>query len=554
MARDRNDLASCAVCINGEYLEDLVQGYATLRVKGREALTKLLEYNDYRTDGGLFDYSKFPVRDISVEYFLGADTPEAFRESCNQLMNLLNQDEADIQFNDEFDKFYVGGLSVDTEEPIMTDARFVHGTYTIRCFSPFKYTTAVMTAIPTYDGNTASFAINYRGSYPARPVLQAEFAGALEGGSSSEDGDCGYVAFMDEDRNIIQLGNPDAVDLDQASKAETLINRTFESDVAPFTLSGGAAINQSITDTYWNNGSGQTLKYIRKASSSADSTLSYTNADGLQNFSLSLVQRLATQATDRGSFYVYLKDANDSTVCGFLVNKGANGTTGTVSYIVNGTTRKTENIDLSLNNTHYGYATRTAVYKQVGTKYYYNKKTKKWSTKQAKKKKDRGKTKIVYKSVFSNYSYSQANLNTSMSKQKTTFTFKLGKLSQQTFEDASLENAVIKTIVIGFTGNLHTNAIYSCVYKRLQGKVFAETPNIFTAGDVVTADCNDGSVYIRRAGTEEGQYAPEYGALGNDWEPFVLSSGMNNIQCVWSSWVDEDYKPTVKIIYNEVFI
>lgn len=552
MARERTDLTSCAVCINGEFLEDLVEGYNTLRVKGRDALTKLLNYNDYRTDGGIFDYSKFPVRDITVEYILGASSPEGLREISNQLTNLLNQDEADVQFNDEFDKFFVGGISIN--EPTMEHPLFVEGSYTIKCFSPFKYSTAVKTAYPVYDNNTATFTINYNGTYPARPVLQAEFAGALSGGTSSEDGDCGYIAFMDEDDNIIQLGNPEAVDLDQASKAESLINQTFATTASPFTLSGGAAINQTIADTYFNKGAGQTLKYIRKGSSAADSTLTYTNTNGMQNFSTSFVQRLATNNADRGTFYCYMKDANGNTVCGFLINKSAAGTSGTISYIVNGTTRKTENIDLSYYNTHFGYASRTAVYKQVGTKYYYNKKTKKWSTTQAKKKADRGKTKIVYTSVFSNYTYTQANLNTTFSKQKTTFTFKVGNLSQKTFEDASLENAVIKTMVIGFTGNLHTNAIYSVVLKRLQGKVFADTPNIFTAGDVVTADCNDGSVYIRREGTEEGIYAPEYGALGNDWEPFVLSTGTNYIQCVWSDWVDVDYKPTVKIIYNEVFI
>ena len=68
---------------------------------------------------------------------------------------------------------------------------------------------------------------------------------------------------MDEDKNIIQLGNPEAIGLDSSSKADTLINHTFETNTTPFTGSG-MAVNQSITDTYWNKGEGQTLKYTKQ--------------------------------------------------------------------------------------------------------------------------------------------------------------------------------------------------------------------------------------------------------------------------------------------------
>ena len=68
---------------------------------------------------------------------------------------------------------------------------------------------------------------------------------------------------MDEDKNIIQLGNPEAVDLDASSKADTLINHTFETNTTPFTASG-IVTNQSISDAYWNKGEGQTLKYTKQ--------------------------------------------------------------------------------------------------------------------------------------------------------------------------------------------------------------------------------------------------------------------------------------------------
>ena len=144
MVRNRNDLTSCAVCINGQYIEDLIEGYSTLRVSGRDALTKLLASNEYRSDGAIFDYGKFPIRDIVVEYIVDASSPEALREKNNQLVNLLNQDEADVQFNDEFDKFFIGSISIN--QPTTSFPLFIQGSYTIKCFNPFKYSLNGLTA------------------------------------------------------------------------------------------------------------------------------------------------------------------------------------------------------------------------------------------------------------------------------------------------------------------------------------------------------------------------------------------------------------------------
>ncbi len=66
-----------------DYIEDLIEGYSTLRVSGRDALTKLLVSNEYRTDGAIFDYGKFPIRDIVVNYIVDASSPEVLREKNN---------------------------------------------------------------------------------------------------------------------------------------------------------------------------------------------------------------------------------------------------------------------------------------------------------------------------------------------------------------------------------------------------------------------------------------------------------------------------------------
>jgi hypothetical protein len=86
------------------------------------------------------------------------------------------------------------------------------------------------------------------------------------------------------------------------------------------------------------------------------------------------------------------------------------------------------------------------------------------------------------------------------------------------------------------------------------GVPFAEIPNVFTAGDIVEADCNSANVFLYRKGSMTGHLEPQYGALGNDWEDFEIKVGQNAIRTVWSDWVNTNYKPVIKIIFNEVYI
>lgn len=59
------------------------------------------------------------------------------------------------------------------------------------------------------------------------------------------------------------------------------------------------------------------------------------------------------------------------------------------------------------------------------------------------------------------------------------------------------------------------------------------------------ANCSDGSIWMN------GLPKPDLGALGNDWETFCLKPGVNQVQCLCSSWAK---KPTFKMKYREVFL
>lgn len=568
MARERTDLAVDAVKVNGMYVEDVISGFTTINSTGREVLTREIVSNSYKRDGSVTDYTRYPEREITINYVIETDEDEDYREKYTRLLGIFDEEEVDIQFNDDVDKFLTGTIYIN--EPEEKFGRFCVGNYTIQCKDPFKYSTEVYEAEPVeYDGNSAQFLINYDGTYPSRPILQAEFVGALEGGDYSEDGDCGFVAFMDDEENIIQLGNPEAIDLDASSQAAQVLNRTFTT-ISGFTTTGGhtwgnkaiagsSSANQTITDTNWNRGQGQSLKYVKPSYGSGTGwhgpILRYAIPDNAQNFEIALVHRICcSNAAQVGSFECGAYTSSGTMLAGFVIEKTANGNNGTVRYIVNGVQRGTATIDLSYYNTNFGYCNKTPIYKKetytVKETYYVKKKKKKV-------KKTRNVTKT--RTVLAGYNYTQSNLNSKIKRTGSSFTFKVGNLAQATYTVGNLDMVLASEVSIHCgqsktTAALHTNAVSTMKITKLAGAHFADTKNVFTAGDIVEADCGDASIIIKRAGTEEGQLSPQYGALANDWESFMLTKGTNIIQASWSSWVNPSYKPVLKIKYNEVFI
>ena len=537
---DRTDLPIEAVKINGQYIEDVLPGYTTVITSGREGLPVELDtYSVGRADGEVLKSSRYPARTITVDFVLHGSSMNDLRTKLTVLNNLLSLDEADFVFNDEEDKYYTG-------KPVMNDSfgdykNAAKGSWSLYCFYPFKRSVDLTTLSSTdaegvvVGNNSATFTFDYTGTRPARPLLRAEFASAKSGGDYSEDGDCGFVAFLDDQENIIQLGNPEVIDVDQYAKNGTLINSEF-SALTSWTASN--LVSGQITDTYWNAGAGQTQSYAKPSGTTGSLTRSTA---GAVDFEFDIVHRLCvSQAAQTGSFGA-LAQNNGVTVVGFTIEKTGNGTSGKVSYILNDKVVGTDTIDLSYYNINFGYCNRTAVY--VTQTYTVTKKVK------GKKKKVKATRKVQ-----NGWSYSQSNLNSGWTKDGGVVTFSVGNLSDRTFKCSDIETTAAIDIVFNFSGSFHTNALHSCSMIAKAGVPFAEIPNVFTAGDIVEADCNSADVTLYRAGSLEGHLEPQYGALGNDWEDFEIKPGTNIIRAVWSDWVNTSYKPTIQIIFNEVYL
>ena len=235
-ASEGSVLPSEAFKLNGEYIENLIPGYRTLKVSGRESLSP--EIDSYETgvrDGSKLLYKRYPARRITITYQIMAASSEEFREAYNKLGSILNVKEAELIFNDEQDKFFTGTPSAIGEVEPGTNA--VVGEIEITCFDPFKYSVVEYEATPGLD--ESSVLIDYNGTYKSYPTLEADFYSETEvaedgetAGNLTGDGDCGYVAFFTENEKIIQLGNPEEEDGTAVPKSQTLINQTFQSNTA----------------------------------------------------------------------------------------------------------------------------------------------------------------------------------------------------------------------------------------------------------------------------------------------------------------------------------
>lgn len=198
-----------ALSINGTYIENVIDGYRTLTVSGRE--THSMDYDEIRIGNHLYMENYFQdSRIIEIEYQLQAETPQKLMEKYNKLNGLLNFKEAQLIFADEPDKYFVGSKA--ESEPPPKGRLNITSTFSIYCPDPHKYSAATkqFTAVKNADGvleltidnkGTADVPINY---------------------TVKHNHDNGFLGFV-TDRGVLQTGKIDEVDLTPYKKSEELI-------------------------------------------------------------------------------------------------------------------------------------------------------------------------------------------------------------------------------------------------------------------------------------------------------------------------------------------
>lgn len=670
-------LPSEALKINGEYIENQISGYRTLNVSGREALSPELSiFETGVRDGSTLKSKRFPARYIIITYQLVAESNEAFREAYNKLAQILDVEDAELIFNDEQDKFFVGTPSAISE--IEPGANCVVGQIEILCADPFKY--SVIEYEAEADLAEGSVLIDYNGTYKAYPKLIAEFSIEEEASEDGEtvtaltgNGECGYVAFFNEDEKIIQIGDPEEMDTEEGyAKSQTLINSAFKKSsawgsaaqsqwavnngitssdaveqagsvgmgVASYAVSGtpastsgtllnatsranrpyfnykvtaktsgrtansvkvtiaitaslqydesyfgytlGAAVyiggswhnvtmkesgstwrgksghtkNISVTVTglsasqtaltgikfkAYRNDSAGTAGILGETACSdlaispyvADTPETYyltaasfgsgekwhgpsitrkipadaSGESGAANFTLSYSQKMSIgsgsgASAQLGAFQVLLVSGSGSSrkiVAGVNVYKGSNGKKAKLRFYINGKVAETIDVDLSYNNNYFNSAKTSTITKTGQT--------------------------VNFNICGIKKTYRDSEIST-VAVNEVTFT-----LSQY-----------------GSKTKLEFNGLYWVKFVKNNCDTWKDIPNKFSTNDVVEADCKNGEIFLN------GVLSPALGALGNDWEEFYLTPGLNQIGFSYSDWVADGYAPKPKVRYREVFL
>jgi hypothetical protein len=229
---------------------------------------------------------------------------------------------------------------------------------------------------------------------------------------------------------------------------------------------------------------------------------------GATNFTLTYKQKMcmsnSTNAQKQlGSFQMQLADENGAIVAGVRIAKSGVGKAGTMSFYVNGKWVNSTPIDLHYNNYYFG-ARENAVQ------------------------------------------------TTTVTKTGNTVTFAVGSYKRQYVNDA-IANMAVTQVTFMFeqysaSETLEYNGLYWAKFVKHNCDTYREIPNKFSANDVLEADCSSGEIYLN------GISSPDLGALGNDWEGFYLTPGMNQIGFSYSNWVTPIYAPNIKVRYREVFL
>lgn len=529
-----------ALKINGSYIEDEIDGYRTLSVTGREALSQeLTTYTTGARDGEIMQRRRLPSRTITVQFQLIAASDTAYRTAFNKLAKILNVENAQLVFADEPDKYFVGTPSEISE--IEPGKNAIVGEFSLYCPDPLKYSVALYEVTVPKGENNVSF--DYGGTYPSYPTLEADFYEETEISADGEtqsaltgNGDCGYVAFFDKEQNIIQMGDPDEIDSgDVAEKSQTLIDQEFLTSGAWGSAAQGlwSANSGSIfPDNAVQMGSVGMLPGSYNSEGAARYYyLSATNFGtrsglwhgpsitrvipedaggdaGATNFQISYRHKMcigssASSVNQYGDFQVQAIDSTGNVIAGARIVKWRSGKVGSAMFYVGGVNVGSAEVDLSHWNPMSGKDEPdipTSWIRKTGSE-------------------------IVFNMLGMRYS----------------------------FYEPSLSNVEAKKITVAFGAfsdkpAMSYNGLFWLKFVKDNCDTYIDIPNKFSTNDVLIADCKNGEIYLNNIA------APELGALGNDWEKFALTPGANHIGVAYSDWVASTYAPTFKIQYREAFL
>ena len=496
MAKERNDLAEDAVKINGAYLEDGITGYKTIKAVGRELVERELETTDSRNDGAVLRNARYKERTIEVTFYVKRNNLENFRASMETLKSKLNVKDARIIFNGDPNFYFTATPTLD--DSFTETKNGIVGRIIFTCMDPCKYSVAETEVSPTSNVWT----ITYDGTYKSHPRFVFDFPATYDAnGDNTDTSQCGYVGLANQAGAMLQFGDPEAVDWADVTNPATIPLTHKFSALTGWTQNSATMIS---TD-YVEAGTAAVSSNAVSASGYGSGTkfhgpsilASLTDVTTAKNFVFQANHEFDGSKNEYGCFQCLLYNNNAGTrtlIAGFNVKKTTKNKDAKV-YVYGGTNKtnaivKCENIKAS-----------------------------------------------------------------TITKEGTNLLFNVGKIMQRVVLDSTTADMVVNEVVFYFGKNasktaMTKNKLSWCQLMRSAYDKFEDIPNVFMPGNKLTVDCNDASVYLDSGDAVEN--AQSIGALGNDWETFVLTPGTNVIQVEYSDWTTTP--PVAKLKYRKVYL
>ena len=504
----REGLPAEALCFDGVWLDNEVTGFRTLYVKGREAISANIDYLELPVrDGAKYKRSRYEPRTLMVGYKLTADTAQDMMTAYNRLLSILSTEQAKVRFADESDKYYVG---TKTQLPEVHPGRLsVTGEIEILCTDPFKYRTTATTVQHTVVDGSKVITLNYDGTYPAHPILTA-----------TSGSDNGFYGFVNDKGAILQFGDPDEVDTEERERSQTLLYHKFNAGIpSGWTRNNGTTSTPSVdiqtgsfgtgrthetkgtgidaslgsygSGSYWH---GPSINYVLPADSNGET--------GAKNF------RFACQML----FFAYeTKEVGMSQINIVGTKNGSKYILAGFEFMAGSTNSHTSEYRLWVNG-------------QIVEKGY---------------------TTVRHDNPYTGVDTGELVIFKSGSEIRFYFGDERRSFKSSAYTNLEALEVTLYGAVHGSKTKILQNAFFNVKFRKDLVTYDYDVPNKFTADDVLEVHTSTGAIVVN------GTVEPDLGAVGNEWEDFVLWPGVNNIICAASDWVDTD---SYTLRYREVYL
>lgn len=459
-------------------------------------------YEQNKNDGQRFNYKRNKLKRIPFSFLMDSDDYIAERDN---LAKILNQSAPQPLYISLFPDRYWNAI-VDGQTSFVRD---MDSLQSVEVSIEFLIPDGIAHATQTDSYTTASdvITLNNGGTYRSWPILEATMPG-----------DNGVVAFLNDRGKILQFGNPSEDDTRAYSQSERIIwdtsmtaaletGRGYKTNYYTFSgkFLGRYTLNTNGTRKFQDNyvtyatmgtGTGmQGLSYGRKVSADSEGVIGATNFECREAVWFELGRPQQT-----GLMLRELRDSTGKAICSIAFYKLATTTTrAKIRINVLGNVKEWDFVPNGSN-----------IYTKKGKDF-------------------------------------------SIVKSGNQITFHVGGVKDGGFIHTvrldELKDLAVTDVVDYFgvpTGGepITRMCLMSSTLRKDKVAKTADIKNLFGEGDVLRVDTASGEVTINGLETQ-------LGALGNDWEEFYLTPGINEITCIYSDWAA---KPTFKLYNQEAYL